>query len=121
MPTTLLFVYGTLKRGGRANRLLAGARFVGPAVTEPRYRLVDLGSYPGLVDAADGVAVAGELYEVAVADLPPLDEFELAPDLYERRPVTLSGAAGPAEAYFYNKPVPPAARSGAAWPFPPAG
>ncbi len=39
----LLFVYGTLKRGERANRLLSGQRFVGAAETEPRYRLVDLG------------------------------------------------------------------------------
>src|SRR5207249_6980142 len=65
MGRTTLFVYGTLKRGGRGNRWLAGQRFLGEAVTEPTYRLYDLGTYPGLVrDEANGLAVKGELWEV---------------------------------------------------------
>jgi gamma-glutamylcyclotransferase (GGCT)/AIG2-like uncharacterized protein YtfP len=57
-----LFVYGTLKRGQRNHRLIADQRFLGEATTEPRYRVFDLGPYPGLViDETNGVAVLGEL------------------------------------------------------------
>src|SRR5947208_2308576 len=60
----LLFVYGTLKRGGVRLAPLAGRPFLGAARTLPRYALHDLGAYPGLVDeGADGRSVEGELYE----------------------------------------------------------
>ena len=117
MPT-VLFVYGTLKRGHGAHHLLAGQHFLGPAVTAPRYRLVDLGPYPGLVHAdADGLAVEGELWEVTEEKLTELDIFEGCPALYRRGAVEVVGAGGPVEAYFYARRVPPRAPAGAAWPF----
>src|SRR5215471_201591 len=63
-PTkTIVFVYGTLKRGERNHRLLADQEFLGAAVTVPRYRVFDLGPYPGLVrDDATGLAVRAELF-----------------------------------------------------------
>ncbi|SRR5579885_1562932 len=122
MAKTILFVYGTLKRGGRGSRWLAGQRFVGEAATEPKYRLYDLGSYPGLVrDGANGLAVKGELWEVDDACLAELDDYEYAPELYTRERVEVAGAAGPVETFFYNKAIPPKARSGGSWPFPAAG
>ncbi len=84
----VLFVYGTLKRGGRNHRRLAGCEFVGNAVTVPRYALVDLGPYPGLVTGE--LAVRGELWAVPADRLPALDAFEGVPDLYTRGPVTLA-------------------------------
>jgi gamma-glutamylaminecyclotransferase len=118
---TTLFVYGTLKRGGPANRWLAGQRFLGEAVTEPKYRLYDLGSYPGLVrDEANGLAVKGELWEVDDACLAGLDDFEDAPKLYARERVAVRGVDGPVETFVYNKPIPPGAKSGDFWPFPAA-
>jgi gamma-glutamylaminecyclotransferase len=121
MGRTTLFVYGTLKRGGRGNRWLAGQRFLGEVVTEPEYRLYDLGTYPGLVrDATNGLAVKGELWEVDDACLAGLDDFEYAPELYTREPVAVQGAQGPVETFVYNKPIPPGAKSGDFWPFPAA-
>jgi gamma-glutamylaminecyclotransferase len=113
---TTLFLYGTLKRGEKSHRLMAGQRFVGAAATEPRYRLHDLGPYPGLVADAAGVAVAGELWEVDAAGLAELDRFEGVPDLFIREPVAVQGAAGPVEAYLYARPIPPGARCGSSWP-----
>ncbi len=118
-PRVVLFVYGTLKRGGRANRLLTGQTYLGPAVTEPHYRLVDLGSYPGLVrDDTTGLAVSGELWEVSDCCLAELDDYEGCPGLYSREPVAVVGADRPVEAYLYARPLPPGARTGAAWPIP---
>ena len=122
MGKTLLFAYGTLKRGGRGHRWLAQQRFAGAAMTEPRYRLIDLGSYPGLVaDDAAGLAVKGELWEVDDACLAELDDYEYAPELYTRSRVAIQGSSEQAETYFYNKPVPANARSGDFWPFPAVG
>jgi gamma-glutamylaminecyclotransferase len=114
---TILFLYGTLKHGQRSHHLVTGQRYVGEAITEPRYRLYDLGPYPGMVrDEANGLAVTGELWEVDDACLTALDEFEGAPDLYTRERIAVQGVAGPVEAYLYNRPPPPGARCGDAWP-----
>ena len=104
--SVLLFVYGTLMRGGVRHPLLAGQRFLGEAWTRPGYALFDLGAYPAMVRrAADGRAVAGELYRVAAALLPTLDAEEGAPTLYRREPVALEGRDGPAVAYLYQRSV----------------
>ncbi len=39
-----------------------GGRFVGEARTAPKYRLFQLGDRPGMAQAADGVAIAGEVW-----------------------------------------------------------
>jgi len=89
MLTDLLFVYGTLKRGGHNHRLLGAAEFVGPARTEPKYRLIDCGAYPALVEhAAAPLEITGELYRIAPeiqrSLLPALDELEDEGTLYRR-------------------------------------
>jgi gamma-glutamylcyclotransferase (GGCT)/AIG2-like uncharacterized protein YtfP len=72
-----LFVYGSLKRGGRHHDELEGATFLGPAETAPGYRLEPLGEYLALVEAEPGSGcVPGELFEVPLAKLPALDAFE---------------------------------------------
>ncbi len=117
--TTVLFVYGTLKRGQRNHRLLAGQQFLAEAVTEARYRLVDLGPYPGLVrDPVAGLAVRGELWAVCPTCLAELDDFEEVPRLFVREPVAVVGHAGTVFAYLLNVPVPPGVPSGDCWPLP---
>lgn len=75
-----LFVYGSLKRGGRHHDELEGATFLGPAETAPGYRLEPLGEYLALVEAESAEpgsgCVPGELFEVPLAKLPALDAFE---------------------------------------------
>ena len=88
---TLLFVYGTLKRGCSNHRHLAGQRFVGLARTPPGYRLYNLGGYPAIVakpDDRDGVV--GEVWSVDNEALAQLDGFEgVHEGLYRREPLPL--------------------------------
>jgi gamma-glutamylcyclotransferase (GGCT)/AIG2-like uncharacterized protein YtfP len=87
-PHHLVFVYGTLLRGERNHGLLVHARLVGPAATEPRFELIDLGAYPGMT--ADGqTAIRGELYEVDDRTLARLDELEGHPRYYRRETIAL--------------------------------
>lgn len=93
--SSLLFVYGSLKRGRRHHAELRGARFVRVARTVPAYRLLELGDYPALGSGAR--SIEGELFDVTEALLVELDRFE--GDDYERGAVRLE-AGGCALAYF---------------------
>lgn len=103
MPT-LLFVYGTLKRGCSNHRWLAGETFIGPARTVPGFRLYDLGGFPALAPyPEDRDGVAGEVWSVGPAALAELDRFEgVHEGLYHRAPIALQPpfAGQPIDAYF---------------------
>lgn len=105
----LLFVYGTLKRGGKNHRHLAGQRFIAAANTVPGFELRDMGGYPGLVAQPDATAgVTGEVWSVDAAALQHLDRFEgVDQGLYRRGPVGLTGAFAQetVAAYFPVQPV----------------
>lgn len=93
MGKTILFFYGSLRRGGTNHFRVADQTFLGDAVTAPKYRLLDLGRYQGMIrDDATGVAIPGELWEVDELCLEALDEFEGSD--YPRRPVEIDGSAG---------------------------
>ena len=80
---TLVFVYGTLRRGGENHGLLEHVRCVSVTRTQPAFTLYDLGAYPAMV--AGGVtAVEGETYEVDAATLARLDQLEGCPGYYHR-------------------------------------
>jgi gamma-glutamylcyclotransferase (GGCT)/AIG2-like uncharacterized protein YtfP len=76
MNKHLVFVYGTLRRGGiRAMpSLFPDSTFVDKA--KVRGRLYDFGEYPGLLLDESGSPVAGEVYEVDDEILNRLDEIE---------------------------------------------
>jgi gamma-glutamylaminecyclotransferase len=89
---TLVFVYGTLKRGGSNHAHLAGQTFLGEARTARGFQLYQLSGYPGMVaeksPRAEGVT--GEVWSVDAATLEQLDRLEgLAEGLYRREPVPL--------------------------------
>lgn len=88
---TLIFVYGTLKRGCSNHAMMAGQTFVAVARTKPGYRLFDLGGYPGIVPQPDDhEGVTGEVWSVDVAGLERLDAFEgIHEGLYRREPIPL--------------------------------
>jgi gamma-glutamylcyclotransferase (GGCT)/AIG2-like uncharacterized protein YtfP len=100
-----VFLYGTLKRGQRSHHLLKDQRFLGEARTAAVYRLFDTGRYPCLVEAADGVNVHGEIWEVSDEVLLKLDAWENVPELYSRKPITLEDWKEPVWAYVYNGDV----------------
>jgi len=73
----LIFVYGTLKRGHSNHGYLRGQCFIGMAMTEPAFRLHDLGGYPGMVsDQAAGISIHGEVWEIDLECLARLDDLE---------------------------------------------
>jgi len=90
---TLVFVYGTLKRGQPNHQLLTdtsngAAVLMTTAVTSVAFPLVIASRYniPFLLDApAKGKHVEGEVYEVDDLMLGKLDELEAHPKFYRRR------------------------------------
>jgi len=101
--TTILFVYGTLKRGQRNHLLMREARFLGEAVTAPEYTLLDLGLFPGMIPGGTA-AVHGELYEGGPELLARLDRHEGVPRLYVRSAVVLHEHEGVETYYLVDKP-----------------
>ena len=99
---TLLFVYGTLKRGYSNHSLLSAGHFAGEAVTIEEYgfylgtdkyapnepEIPFLLANPKTGDAA--VQVRGELWEVDSITLTQLDELEGHPDWYQRKTITVN-------------------------------
>lgn len=106
-----VFVYGTLKKGFRANYMLDKCELVSTeAVTTGR--LYTLGWFPGLLLPKDDdqSTVIGDLYsfpkeEKEMTDvIAQLDRYEGAPNLYRRqlRYAYVDGVAKPAFMYIYN-------------------
>ncbi len=79
----LVFVYGTLRRGEANHHLLSGAEFCGLHLTRPRYRMLHLGTYPGVVSGGS-TAIEGEVYRVDGRGLVDLDRLEAYPRLYRK-------------------------------------
>jgi gamma-glutamylcyclotransferase (GGCT)/AIG2-like uncharacterized protein YtfP len=106
---TLIFVYGTLKRGGSNQHYLAGQKFIGEAHTTPGFRLFDLGQYPGMIAKADDRdGVSGEVWAVEADCLDHLDLLEgIAEGLYRRELVPLLPpfADQKVEGYIYARSV----------------
>jgi gamma-glutamylcyclotransferase (GGCT)/AIG2-like uncharacterized protein YtfP len=106
---TLVFVYGTLKRGGSNHHYLAGQKFLGEARTPPGFRLFNLGKYPGMVARADDRdGVSGEVWAVEADCIEHLDVLEdVAGGSYRREPVPLLPpfADHKVEGYIYARSV----------------
>lgn len=115
---TRVFVYGTLKRGGENHGWIAKQRFIAAARTLPLYRMYDLGGYPGMIEAADGLAIQGEIWEVDEAGLTQLDVLEDTDGgEYERVLVQLEGefATQRIEGYRYLHSIEGRRDVGACW------
>ncbi len=115
----MLFVYGTLKRGGRNHHHLAGQVFVGEARTAPGYTLFDLGGYPGIAACAtDREGVRGEVWKIEPAALARLDAFEgVHEGLYRREPLPLQApfVDRRVEAYVSARPMAGRQAVGSEW------
>ncbi len=115
---TLIFVYGTLKRGGENHGWIDKQRFIAEARTLPQYRLFDLGGYPGMVHAQDGVSIQGEVWEVDEVGLTRLDVLEdTEGGEYERVIVRLEGefTTQRVEGYIYLRRIEGRREVGACW------
>jgi gamma-glutamylaminecyclotransferase len=111
--TKYIFVYGTLMSGFGNHRILKGeglygavmepAELLGAYTTLPKYTMIDLGAFPGIVEGGE-TAIFGEIYCVRLqAMLDRLDRLEGHPNFYCRKPIEIGfqlGARLSVEAYF---------------------
>lgn len=97
---TKVFVYGTLKKGHRANHLLDDAEFLGGYETEPCFTMYDLTSYPA-VSIGGTTPILGEVYEVDDSTLRKLDAYEGYPTLYQKH--TLQTIYGDVDMYVMDR------------------
>jgi len=98
----LVFVYGTLRRGGWNHYMLARQSYLGRHLTEPRYTMFRLGHFPAVV-ARGETPIEGELYRVDGDGLALLDELECYPNVFSRQ--VIDTPAGGAWMYVYNRLV----------------
>lgn len=115
-PVYHLFVYGSLRSGFQSPAYEYISRFftlVGKATTNGK--LIDMGSYPAGIPAADGSMITGELYRIkhenefswAIGQLDDYEGVSVEPDeiqLY-RRDLTMAECNGNrlnAWIYWYN-------------------
>lgn len=89
----LVFVYGTLKSGGRLNGAMIriGGTCCGEAkILTKDYVMRSLGSYPALVPVASGTGtyITGELWVIPKAGVAVLDKIEGYPGFYDRKQIT---------------------------------
>ncbi len=120
---TLVFVYGTLKRGGDNHRHLTGQLFVAEARTAPGFLLYALDGYPGMVtDSADRNGVTGEIWDVSDPCLAALDRLEgIDEGLYRRVVISLAPPHESlrVEGYLYAQSVAGRLVIGSTWLVPP--
>jgi len=103
--TEAVFVYGTLRKGERANYMLNDSVYCGKFYLKD-CAMYNLGSYPGIKEDA-GEYVLGEVYFITPEILDRLDHYEGEGSLYNRRTVTAYNGHTEIEcnAYFYNHGV----------------
>ncbi|MFQ5934944.1 MAG: gamma-glutamylcyclotransferase [Acidiferrobacterales bacterium] len=102
----LVFVYGTLRPGERYHYMLTESEYLGRHRTHPRYTMLDLGAFPGIIDGGC-TAIVGDVFAVDPRTLTRLDEFEDYPREYARD--RIATAYGEAWIYLY-RPRPARAR-----------
>lgn len=98
-----VFVYGTLKRGGRLHGNMEGFNFLGEANISGR--LLNCGSFPGFVESEGDECVRGEIFQIqpeagTALQIEALDRIEgfsgfgARRNLYERRIVLTTDGSG---------------------------
>lgn len=118
-PGKLIFVYGTLKRGGSNHLYLRGQTFLGEARTVPGFRLYGLDGFPGMIaQPSDRDGVTGEVWSVTAEALKHIDGLEgTAEGMYHRMPVPLLApfAEQVVEGYFYARSLKGRPDLGSTW------
>jgi gamma-glutamylcyclotransferase (GGCT)/AIG2-like uncharacterized protein YtfP len=106
-PARYVFVYGTLRRGGRndINRLLPAPRYVG--MGEVHGKLYHIDWYPGLtLGGEEAVTVVGEVYEISAELEAVLDDIEeIVPgeqSEYFKRELAIEVAGRPLQCLVYE-------------------
>lgn len=113
---TLVFVYGTLKKGYSNHHYLHGQTFIQEAETLPNYRLWDCGRYPCMVEDKKGNSIQGEVWEVDEHCLRAMDRLEGVPFLYRRDVIKLENFHKPVIGYLFQRDTDDYIDCGRSWP-----
>ena len=81
---TRIFVYGSLLEGLGNHGFLVDQELVSEATTKASYTLIDLGSFPGLLEGGN-TAVKGELYDVTESGMRRVNGLEGVDEDYPKR------------------------------------
>jgi gamma-glutamylaminecyclotransferase len=79
-----IFVYGSLKKNFGNNRFLINSNFISNAYIEGKYKMINLGSFPGVLKSNNIKKIFGEVYEVNNNVLSNIDALEGNPTFYKR-------------------------------------
>ncbi|ERJ17772.1 Putative gamma-glutamylcyclotransferase protein [Salinisphaera shabanensis E1L3A] len=79
-----VFVYGTLRPGGRNHHFMATATHLGAYTTPAAFTLLDTGPYPAALDEGK-TALVGDVFTVDDDTFAALDRLEDYPVHYTRR------------------------------------
>ncbi len=103
----LLFVYGSLKKGFDNHNLLTKyAKRIGKSITIGKFGMFEdsFGNYPYLIPVPK-MRIHGELYLIERKELlDKLDQFEGAPEYYERKKILVKSHRGTHRAFVYIQP-----------------
>ena len=101
--TCYLAVYGTLKRGGFYNHIIAGRGRYIDTRRNSGWRMYDnFGKYPYAVRGSADEMIVVELWQIPAEILPKVDALEDYPGYYQRTKLELEIAGGEiVSAYFY--------------------
>lgn len=112
----MVFVYGTLKRGGRLNSHMSPehAEFVGDGTLDENHSLYvpegnNGGWFPMLMEEPTALKCKGEVFLISEQLLSTLDRVEGTPRLYKRKEVEVTlgnGETVNAFTYVYNNQLP---------------
>jgi len=103
----LLFIYGSLKKGFDNHHLLSKhSKRLGKAITVGKFGMFEdsFGNYPYLIPVPK-MRIHGELYLIERRELlEKLDQFEGAPEYYERKKILVKSHRGTQRAFVYIQP-----------------
>lgn len=114
MPVHYLLTYGTLRKGGSAEKLLDIKAKWERTVSVPGFLLVDLGRFPGAIKSNKKNSIVCDLFRIRNQDvLKTLDQYEGYSRLrepkynfYQRETISKSAERPVAWFYTYNDKVP---------------
>ena len=86
--SNLIFVYGTLRSDESRNIILKDSEYIGIFKTAPKYTMINLGSFPGML-MYGSTPITGEIYVVTNSVLKILDQIEGPPDFYKREQINI--------------------------------
>lgn len=97
----LVFVYGTLKKGGGNYRLLENATFVAKGHTQEKMQMLSAGGFPVVFPDVPRGYVTGEIYAVDDKTLASLDRLESAGSMYLHHDTAIVAVDGVFDAMMY--------------------